>query len=44
MFQKYVKEVILLNYKTKEDVQKRVQEHYDQAIGAGYEVVNIFCS
>ena len=31
-----------MNYKTKEEVQKRVQEHYDWAVGAGYEVVGVF--
>lgn len=31
-----------MNYKTKEEVQKRVQEHYDWAVSAGYEVVGVF--
>lgn len=31
-----------MGYKTKEEVQKRVQEHYDWAVGAGYEVVGVF--
>ncbi len=31
-----------MNYRTEEEVQKRVQEHYDWAVGAGYEVVGVF--
>lgn len=31
-----------MGYKTKEEVQARVQEHYDWAVGAGYEVVGVF--
>lgn len=31
-----------MKYNSKEEVQKRVQEHYDWAVGAGYEVVGVF--
>lgn len=31
-----------MNYKTKEEVQARVKEHYDWAVGASYEVVGVF--
>ena len=31
-----------MSYKTREDLQKRVQEHYDWAVSRGYEVVGVF--
>lgn len=31
-----------MKYNSKKEVQKRVQEHYDWAVGAGYEVVGVF--
>lgn len=31
-----------MSYKNKEEVQKRVQEHYNWAISTGYEVVGVF--
>lgn len=31
-----------MKYNNRLDVQKRVQEHYDWAVGAGYEVVGVF--
>lgn len=31
-----------MNYKNEEEVMKRVHEHYDWAVGAGYEVVGVF--
>lgn len=32
-----------MNYKTKEDVQKRIEEHYKEAESLGYELVGVFC-